>query len=65
MLFNAEIALNEFVEIQMDAASLSLDGRKTNLFIQELNGKYKVVDAVHKGSSYGGNMMTILDTVAL
>jgi len=65
MLFNAQINLKSLVELKLDSNTTTLDGRKTNLFIQELNGKYKVITITHKGSSYNGDMMTILECGAI
>lgn len=65
LLFNAQITANSFIELKLDKNTTTLDGRSTNLFIQELNGKYKVLNVVHKGSSYDGDMITSLECKAI
>jgi hypothetical protein len=61
ILYNPQVALGSHMELKLDNKTTTLDGRRTNLFIQELNGKYKVVSAYHKGSSYDGDMITTLE----
>lgn len=65
MLFNSQISTKSLIELKLDKNTTTLDGRSTNLFIQELNGKYKVLNVAHKGSSYDGDMITSLECAAL
>lgn len=65
VLFNAQINTSSLIELKLDANTTTLDGRRTNLFVQELNGKYKVMNVVYKGSSYDGDMLTSLECASV
>jgi hypothetical protein len=65
VLFNAQINSSSLIELKLDANTTTLDGRRTNLFVQELNGKYKVMNVVYKGSSYDGDMLTSLECASV
>ena len=64
-LFNPQIALGKLIGLNLNPATLTSDGRRTNQFIREINGNYKVIEVKHEGSSYDGDMVTILEAVAL
>ena len=64
ILYNPQVALGKHIEIKLDTKTTTLDGRSTNLFIQKINGKYKVISAYHQGSSYNGDMITTLECQA-
>ena len=65
VLFNAQINASSLIELKLDANTTTLDGRQTNLFVQELNGKYKVMNVAYKGSSYDGDMLTSLECASV
>ena len=64
-LFNPQITLGKMIALHLNPATLTSDGRRTNQLVREINGEYKVIDLKHEGSSYDGDMVTILEAVAL